>query len=252
MAIAKRKADQVADDLLQQIVSGELSVGSLLPRENELADRYGVNRGVIREAIKLLEVHRLVRPQRRRGTEVLDPLASLSPEVVSAMLIPQPGRVDPAMFAELLEVRTSLDETLTGLAAANRTEDDLVEIEATLDALRAAYDDPPRYAALMQRLGLAIAAATQNRIFLMFAHWHGRVVADAGELMLQLRSPSPEHLQGVELMVQLIRDRDVAGAQQLVRTFHAYATPLLLERAGQQPADAPATPRVRETADQAS
>ena len=251
MAIAKRKADQVADDLLQQIVSGELSVGSLLPRENELADRYGVNRGVIREAIKLLEVHRLVRPQRRRGTEVLDPLASLSPEVVSAMLIPQPGRVDPAMFAELLEVRTSLDETLTGLAAANRTEDDLVEIEATLDALRAAYDDPPRYAALMQRLGLAIAAATQNRIFLMFAHWHGRVVADAGELMLQLRSPSPEHLQGVELMVQLIRDRDVAGAQQLVRTFHAYATPLLLERVGRQH-DAPAAPRVRETADQAS
>ena len=39
MAIAKRKADQVADDLLRRIVAGELTVGSLLPRENELADR---------------------------------------------------------------------------------------------------------------------------------------------------------------------------------------------------------------------
>jgi len=70
-----RKADRVAHDLLRRIVSGELPVGSLLPREDELAARYQVNRSVIREAVKLLEVHRLVRPVRRRGTEVLSPLA---------------------------------------------------------------------------------------------------------------------------------------------------------------------------------
>jgi DNA-binding FadR family transcriptional regulator len=231
MAVTRRKADQVADDLLHRIVSGELDVGSILPREDELAARYGVNRGVIREAIKLLEVHRLVRPQRRRGTEVLDPLASLSPEVLKAMLMPSPGRVEPTMLAELLELRASLDEDLTALAAERRTEDDLRELEIRLQELREALDDAPRYAAAMQRLGLTMARATQNRIYLMFVHWHGRVMADAGEVMLEARAPSEAHLQGLELLVELVRARDVEGARALVRTFHAYATPMLLERA---------------------
>lgn len=85
---ADRKADRVAQDLLRRIVAGEVEVGSLLPKEAELAEAHGVNRSVIREAIKLLEVHRLVRPIRRRGTEVLDPMASMSPEVLRAMLVP--------------------------------------------------------------------------------------------------------------------------------------------------------------------
>ena len=69
-----RKADQVASDLISRIVTGELPVGSILPREEDLADEYRVNRSVVREAGKLLQVHRLVEPRRRRGTEVLDPM----------------------------------------------------------------------------------------------------------------------------------------------------------------------------------
>src|SRR5688572_11597010 len=83
---APRKADRVSRDLLGRIVSGDLPVGSILPKEDELAEHYQVNRSVIREAIKLLEVHRLVRPVRRRGTEVLSPLSSMSPEVLRALL----------------------------------------------------------------------------------------------------------------------------------------------------------------------
>ena len=85
-AASPRKADLVARDLMRRIVSGEVSVGSLLPKEEELAAGYRVNRSGVREAVKLLEVHRLVRPVRRRGTEVLSPLSSLSPEVLRALL----------------------------------------------------------------------------------------------------------------------------------------------------------------------
>ena len=105
----RRKADKVADSLLRSIVSGEISIGSLLPKEAELAEHHGVNRSVIREAIKLLEVHRLVQPRRRRGTEVLDPMASLSPEVIEAMLAPEAGRLDPEVLADLLRVLGAIE-----------------------------------------------------------------------------------------------------------------------------------------------
>src|SRR5688572_19789978 len=119
-ALAARKADVVARDLMRRIVGGELPVGSLLPKEDELAARYRVNRSVIREAVKLLEVHRLVRPVRRRGTEVLSPLASLSPEVLRALLVPSPGRIDPRVLGGLLEIRAALDVEMSGRAAERR------------------------------------------------------------------------------------------------------------------------------------
>src|SRR5687767_14173441 len=103
-----RKADVVARDLLGRIVSGKLAVGSVMPTEAELSLEYHVNRSVVREAIKQLEVHGLVRPVKRRGTLVLDPLRSPSPDVLRAMLSPRPGVVDRAALAELLEIRAQL------------------------------------------------------------------------------------------------------------------------------------------------
>ena len=78
-ATGLRKADVVARDLLDRIVHGDPAPGAILPKEAEIAGEFGVNRSVVREAIKLLEVHRLVRPVRRRGTVVLDPFASTAP-----------------------------------------------------------------------------------------------------------------------------------------------------------------------------
>ena len=86
--VAARKADRVAGDLVRRIVGGALEVGELLPKEAELADDYGVNRSVVREAVKQLEVHRLVKPIRRKGTEVLDPLCSPSADVITRLSSP--------------------------------------------------------------------------------------------------------------------------------------------------------------------
>ena len=138
---AGRKADRVADELLRRIVRGDVQVGSLLPKEAELAAEFEVNRSVIREAIKLLEVHRLVRPIRRRGTEVLDPLSSVSPEVLKAMIVPSPGRVDRALFADFLEIRSSMDIQMSTLAGERRTDDDVAHMEAHLASLGSALND---------------------------------------------------------------------------------------------------------------
>jgi DNA-binding FadR family transcriptional regulator len=228
---ALRKADRVADDLLVDIVSGELEVGEVLPKESELALRFGVNRSVIREAIKLLEVHRLVRPVRRRGTEVLDPVASLSPEVLRAMLVPRSGVIDVGMLENLLEIRTDFDVQMAGLAAARRTDADLSALDEAVGALGEARVDPRDYALAVNDLALAIARATQNRIFQMLVHWHVRVHRDLGDLMLVTRVASEPHLQGTQMLVSLIRTGDVDGARQLVEQFHRWATPRLLAAA---------------------
>lgn len=227
----ERKADRVAHDLLRRIVSGTLEVGSLLPKEAELATEYEVNRSVVREAIKLLEVHRLVRPVRRRGTEVLDPTASMTPEVLRAMLSPSTGRVNRAMLADFLEVRTILDVQMSMLAAARRTDEDLVRMDAGLAAAEAALNHRPRYDRAADVLARAIAAAAHNRIFEMMVWWHQTVAANLADIFRVVRPANEPHFQGLSLLVELIRRQEVEQVQTLVRAFHEWATPRMLAAA---------------------
>lgn len=62
---------RVADDLISRIVSGEYPIGSLLPKEVDLAQQYGVSRHTMREAMRRLSESGLVSRRRRAGTEVV-------------------------------------------------------------------------------------------------------------------------------------------------------------------------------------
>ncbi|SFP43784.1 regulatory protein, gntR family [Amycolatopsis arida] len=62
---------QVVEWLGRRIVAGELSHGSRLPNEAELAAQVKVSRGGVREAVKALAAKGLVDPRPRLGTRVL-------------------------------------------------------------------------------------------------------------------------------------------------------------------------------------
>jgi GntR family transcriptional regulator len=66
------KYRQVADDLRDQIESGELSPGAQLPPEPELIEHYQVSRNTIRDALRLLATRRLIDTQPGRGTFVVE------------------------------------------------------------------------------------------------------------------------------------------------------------------------------------
>lgn len=231
---AERKADVVSRDLLEQIVRGDLAVGSLLPREAELAAAYGVNRSVVREAIKLLEVHRLVRPTRRLGTVVLDPMASLTPEVLRAMLVrrdAEGARVDVTVLAGLLEIRAGLDVQMAALAAERRTKADLAALDAEVARARTTAGDPAAFADALAGFALQIARATKNPLFEMMAHWNASITSEHDVVFGTIRSATGPHIEGLAVLAEAIRHKDAEGARQLVGAFHAWATPRLLAAA---------------------
>jgi DNA-binding FadR family transcriptional regulator len=222
-----RKADEVAGDLLRRIVSGEIAVGSVLPRETDLAQAYAVNRSVVREANKLLEVHQLVRPTRRKGTEVLDPLCSVTPAVLRAMLRDAEGRIDRAMLSEFLEIRTTLDIEMTRLAAARRSHADLVELDRAAARIEALAPGSQASSRAISELTAALARATKNRIYVMLAHWHAQVAEDLEPLLARTRAPVARQ-QGYRVLVAAIRKRDAQLAADLVAEYHRWANQELL------------------------
>jgi GntR family transcriptional regulator len=64
---------QIADELEDQIKSGDLSPGSQLPTEDDLRDRYRASRNTVRDAIKRLVDQGLVETKPGQGTFVTKP-----------------------------------------------------------------------------------------------------------------------------------------------------------------------------------
>ncbi|WP_280440600.1 GntR family transcriptional regulator [Nocardia brasiliensis] len=61
---------EVADSLREAIQGGEYAPGATLPKQDELAERFGVNIKTVRQAVGQLEAEGLVTAIRRRGTVV--------------------------------------------------------------------------------------------------------------------------------------------------------------------------------------
>ena len=92
---------QLVGIIKQNISSGKLGVGDLLPSESELCRAMGISRNTVRQAIGELEEEGLVVRKRGKGTFVADPNArgkygrySFTTEISSVGKIPSSTMVD--------------------------------------------------------------------------------------------------------------------------------------------------------------
>lgn len=129
-----RKAyEQVADQLRELIMGGELSPGARLPNEAVLAREFGVSRATIREALRVLAAQNLLRTAKGAGGGSYVTLPSV--DHISAFLSSNinllTGTRDLTLD-ELVEVRMLLEVPAARLAAERRREADLERLRASI------------------------------------------------------------------------------------------------------------------------
>jgi GntR family transcriptional regulator, transcriptional repressor for pyruvate dehydrogenase complex len=158
----------LADDLREQITSGQLRPGERLPTEPELCLRSGVSRSTVREALRLLASQHLIVTTRgvTGGSYVAKPdvvtLAESLSRGVNLMV-----SATPVGIAELLEVRDLVEVPAAGLAARRHTDADLAALgKALFDPVR---DDTPVKVAAQRAFHEALAAATGNPVYELLA-----------------------------------------------------------------------------------
>jgi GntR family transcriptional repressor for pyruvate dehydrogenase complex len=124
-----RVTDHAIERIKQMIVSGELCPGDRLPREAELADRLGLSRSSLREAVTALALVRVLDVRRGDGTYVtsLDPELLLEPVAFVADLQPD------ASVLEFFELRRVLEPAATALAARRMSDDAIQALRRVLD-----------------------------------------------------------------------------------------------------------------------
>lgn len=123
---------RIASEILQEIAEGRLRPGDKLPTETALAERMGVSRNVVREAISRLRSEGIV--QSRQGVGAFVVRASGTP----TLRFDAETLTDIAAFRNMFELRALVEVRSAGLAALRRTDEQLAAIAHSLEAMRSA------------------------------------------------------------------------------------------------------------------
>src|SRR3954469_17138197 len=115
-----RLADSIHGQLRATILSGQLAPGEHL-REVEIADRFDVSRGPVREALLQLEQEGLVMLRRNRGAVV--------------------ARMSRADLEEVYSLRLALERLAVARATQHGTEADFGVMDAVLHEFRGSGSD---------------------------------------------------------------------------------------------------------------
>ncbi|MEV6067328.1 GntR family transcriptional regulator [Nocardia sp. NPDC052001] len=132
--------DTVFEQLVDEVLDGELAPGAALPAERALAEALGVSRPTVREALQRLAHTGLVEVRQGGSTTVRDYRRHAGMDMLPRLLVRQ-GEIDPAVIRSILETRLVLGREVAGLAAERAGARLTAELGAALEAL-AAQPDP--------------------------------------------------------------------------------------------------------------
>jgi GntR family transcriptional repressor for pyruvate dehydrogenase complex len=113
--------DQAIAKIKDLIVAGEFGPGAKLPKERELAERLGLSRNSLREAVRALSLVGVLEARQGDGTYV----TSLEPELLLAGTTFVTDLLTGPTILELYQVRRILEPAATALAATRLTEEEL-------------------------------------------------------------------------------------------------------------------------------
>ena len=204
--------EQIAERIGNAIIRGGYEPGARI-QEQEVADRFQVSRGPVREALRILERDGLVQIHARRGAQVT--------------------LLDVEEVNELFEVRACLLGLAARLAAERRDPQLVAKMRASLEQLgtMAKRTDADAYASAVYRHNLMLAEGSGNP----FVH---RLVSSLSHQTLRysrlgLSTPKrrAESLRNWRLLLSAIQERKPkaaqAAAEKLVRDSRDAAIKLL-------------------------
>lgn len=181
--------------LLDEIRQGRLFPGDRL-RETDLADRLGVSRTPVREAIRQLEADGLVVHAPRQGATV--------------------RRLDYAEVMELYEMRAVLESTAARLAARAASDLEIDELEAINEALGRA-GDPNAAARLNRQFHNVLLDAAKNRFLKKSMQSLQKALLILGPTTLAEAERAEGALEEHRAVLAALKARDGAAAEAHMR-----------------------------------
>jgi GntR family transcriptional repressor for pyruvate dehydrogenase complex len=181
-----------------------------------MVDRDGVARGSLREALRFLELHGVLRIKSGPGGgPVIETPNGRHFASTLALMLQFVG----ARFRAIVETRWVIEPGIAALAAERAGRDDLAALRACLAAMRAAVRDPRRFAEENRRFHDLIAFACGNPVFrflLPALHW----ISDGAGMQYSERERR-RIVRATQTLLAAVEARDAAAAYGSMQRFFA-------------------------------
>ena len=155
-------SDAIVDQILEGIRSGAFGPGTVLPPERSLAERFGVSRGSVREAIRSLEYAGVLDVRTGSGTFVAEAGASKAAALRARAALS--GEHSPL---DLLVARQAIEPVCAGLAAVHRTAADVDNLRKLVDAQGELLERGEETAEVDLAFHMAVADACHNPVLVL-------------------------------------------------------------------------------------
>lgn len=211
--------ESLADQLAEQILTGKIKPGELLPNERALGEISGLSRGSVREALRVLETQGLVATKLgRNGGRVASPAADETFRRSIGFFM-RGQRISLPVMMETVEV---LEPNLAQLAAKNRNEEDIAHLRAASDKLRGATT-PGRFVNANVRWHSTMAKASHNPLLIAIHDYFGPELLNpriSGFISDQIRASVVHSVERIEGAI--VEGDAEAARRRMVRLVDAY------------------------------
>jgi len=180
-----RLYEQIVHQIEESILKGSLKPGDQLPSERELAQRFGVSRTAVREAVKALREKGLVEAYSGRGTFITNGTSQAMRQSLDWMS--KVGQQDGLPY--LVEMRAILEPEIAALAATRIDEQHLAAMHDAFHVMERSREDPVAFieADLDFHLSLRGSCESSDSVINRFHCWPSPRTADA-HLLCRRRS----------------------------------------------------------------
>jgi DNA-binding FadR family transcriptional regulator len=230
MALQPVNRRSVPEDVFEQIVSevlsGDMQPGEALPSERRLAEVLGVSRPAVREALKRLIASGLVEVRQGDATTVRDFRRHAGLDLLPRLLL-RDGQVDVAVVRSILETRLHNGPKVAELAARRAGSGAADALDATVDELARADDAVARQRHALTFWDLVVDGADSIAFRLMYNTLRATYepALDALAVMMADEVGRPDAYRRV---AQAIRSGDPELAERAARDLLEPATTALL------------------------
>ena len=159
--------DEVFDQVLAEVVDGEIPVGDPLPSERRLAEVLGVSRPAVREALQRMARTGLVQVRQGGATTVRNYRKYAGLDLLPHLLV-RHGDLDPAVARSILEARLAVGPSVAALAATRGGPTLAATLTETVDLLVGTDDDVERQVHALEFWDQVVDAADSIVFRLMF------------------------------------------------------------------------------------
>lgn len=209
-------AERVAMSLLNHITHEGLGAGDPLPNERDMIESFGVSRGTLREALRLLETQGVVtiKPGPGGGPVVRAP----TPDVFAGsttMLMQFIG----VTYGEVIAARAEFEPPVAASAAVARTQAQVAQLRELTEQMRGSVQVREVFQAHYGSYHLLLGEMTGNRVLLM-SNMVFRTIWDALARELEERPADRKRTAEIhEQLTEAIAAREESSAREASEAY---------------------------------